>query len=106
MDITSKGRQSWCVTRLSGLRGNSVASVRYCFWRTKSVLSSISKKSHLNNKLTGNGIVLPLIYVDIFSCHIIIIASCPVVDSIKNGIITHATLEAFLCLGRCKENRS
>ena len=27
------------------------------------------------------------------SCHYIVIASCTVVDSIKNGIITHATLK-------------
>ena len=43
--------------------------------------------------MTSHGIVLPLINVDIFSCHYFIIASCPVVDSIKNGIITHATLK-------------
>lgn len=63
------------------------------FWRAKTVFSSISKISLLNNKMTGKGIVLPLIYVDIFSCHYIIIASCTVIDSIKNGVITHATLK-------------
>ena len=31
--------------------------------------------------------------IDIFSYHYIITASCTVVDSIKNGIITHATLK-------------
>lgn len=63
------------------------------FWRVKIVFSLISKISFLNNKIIGNGIVLFLIYVDIFFFYYIIIVFCIVVDLIKNGVIIYVILK-------------
>ena len=54
--------------------------------------------NHLRNELTSNGIDDYLyiyticLHVEIVLLLLLIIASCPVIASIKNGIITHATL--------------
>lgn len=96
MDITSRGHQSWLVTRVCGLKENSVASVCSIWKYRKLFFVQKTLNCHLRNEPLAMAFMTTCKYTICLHVKIVllilIIASCPVIASIKNGIITHATL--------------